>query len=271
MAANGRKPMSRPSKEDVFKPFEGNTFRFSCHKELSCFNKCCAKLHLILTPYDILRMKNRLGLSSDEFLEKYTDTTILNHIRFPMVKLNMKENERQACPFVTKEGCTIYEDRPAACRLYPLGRASTMIDGERNAREKFFVVDESHCLGLQEEKPWTLDEWINHEGVSEYNAVNDHWLEIITSSKGLGARKDTRSKFQMFFMASYNLDKFRKFIFESRFFDLFKVPPDLKEKMASNDVVLIKFAFDWLKFSLYGAKTLQLKSYAVPPQLTHYT
>jgi hypothetical protein len=101
--------------------------------------------------------------------------------------------------------------------------------------------------------------------VSEYNAVNDHWLEIITSSKGLGTEGGTKSKFQMFFMASYNLDKFRKFIFESRFFDLFKVPSDLKEKMASNDVVLMKFAFDWLKFSLYGDKTLQLKSYAAPP------
>lgn len=258
MAGKRRKAMNSPQTDNIFRPFEGTSFRFSCYKDLTCFNKCCAKLHLILTPYDIVRMKNRLGLSSDDFIETHTDTAIVEHGRFPMVRLKMKKDQKQACPFVTIKGCAIYEDRPSACRLYPLGRASTMVDGEKNAREKFFIVDESHCLGLQEERPWTLDNWLNHEGVSEYSAMNDQWLEIVTSSKSLGAGNDAARKFQMFFMASYNLDKFRKFIFESRFFDLFEVEAALKEKLSSDDVELMKFAFDWLKFSLFGDKTIQL-------------
>ena len=48
-------------------PLEGNRFRFRCHKEIPCFTECCAKLDLLLTPYDVLRIKNRLKIDSEEF------------------------------------------------------------------------------------------------------------------------------------------------------------------------------------------------------------
>lgn len=243
-------------KQSIFRPLKGS-FRFRCHKEISCFNKCCAKLRLILTPYDILRMKNRLGLSSEAFLEKYTETVIEKQSRFPMVKLRMEQGGG-ACPFVTGEGCSIYRDRPGACRLYPVGRASTKVEGEDDAREKFFLVRESHCLGFEEDMSWTVEEWLAHEGVKEYNAMNDEWMEIITSSKRFGSGDNTR-KFQMFFMASYNLDSFRNFVFESRFLDLFRVDEKLREDLRSDDVALMKFGFTWLRFSLFGDKTLEVK------------
>jgi Fe-S-cluster containining protein len=205
-------------------------------------------------------MKNRIGISSGDFLDKYTDMTTDAHSRFPMVKLQMKPNGTKACPFVTPDGCTIYEDRPGACRIYPLGRASAKPDGKRDVMEKFFIVGEEHCLGFQEEKEWTIDEWLKNEGIYEYNSMNDPWSEIITSTKGLGPPEDVRRKIQMFVMACYNIDKFRDFIFNSKFLDLFNIETTLKQKLASDDVELMKFSFDWLKFSLFGEKTLQIKS-----------
>ena len=177
-----------------------------------------------------------------------------------MVKLKMREGQKQACPFVTNDGCSIYEDRPEACRLYPVGRASAMVDGEKDARKRFFMVAESHCQGFKEKHEWTLDDWINHEGVREYSSMNDQWLGIITSPKSLGPKTHLPQKHQMFFMASYNLDKFRGFLFKSGFFDRFQVDSDLKERLKSDDTTLMSFAFDWLKFSLFGEKTIQLKS-----------
>ena len=47
----------------------GDTFSFQCHSELSCFNRCCRNLNLFLYPYDVIRLKNGLGLSSDQFVE----------------------------------------------------------------------------------------------------------------------------------------------------------------------------------------------------------
>ncbi len=261
MIDNAEKRVEHPTDDEVFRPLTGDTFRFSCHKGISCFNECCAKLRLILTPYDVLRLKNRLGLSSDEFLDKYTETDMSSHRRFPMARLKMRDDEKRTCPFVTEAGCRIYEDRPGACRLYPVGRASRMVvvDGEKNTRDKFFLVDEAHCFGFKEERLWTLEEWLGHEGVNEYNAMNDKWLEIIGSQKSLGPEEVIQKKVRMFFMASYNLDKFREFIFQGRFFDLFHVDQDLMERLGNDDAALMGFAFDWLKYSLFGEKTMRLK------------
>ncbi|MFC1866997.1 YkgJ family cysteine cluster protein [Thermodesulfobacteriota bacterium] len=246
--------------EDLpIKPIKDNRFKFRCHKDIECFTECCGNLNLILTPYDIIRLKKRLNVSSDIFLEDYTETRFDNRSRFPMVYLKMREDKDGRCPFVAHEGCTIYEDRPGACRIYPLGRAATKADGKRDATERFFIVSEKHCMGFNEDKEWTIEEWMGNEGVSEYNALNDKWMEIITSSENLGQNKDLTRKIQMFNMASYNLDRFREFIFGSRFLDLFDVESDLKERLASDDRELMLFAFRWLRFSLFGEKTLQIR------------
>ena len=252
--------MNANEKENVFKPFSNEVpFQFECHGGISCFTECCAKLRLILTPYDILRMKNRLNIPSDQFLEQFTETLFERQARFPMVKLKMKKDEGHRCPFVTEKGCSIYEDRPEACRLYPVGRASALVAQEMAAREKYFVVNEAHCKGFREERRWTLEEWLDHEGVKEYKAMNDRWLGIMTSAKSLGPEAHLVRKHQMFFMASYNLDKFRAFIFQSKFFDHFEVNKASIEKMETDDTALMDFAFDWLKFSLFGEKTLEMK------------
>ena len=237
-----------------------NVFRFRCHKDISCFTECCAKLRLILTPYDIIRIKHRLKIRSEVFLDKFTDSFFEKSQRFPLVQLKMQEDLEKTCPFVTKKGCSIYEDRPGACRLYPVGKASSMVKGKKDGLKKFFMVKEPHCRGFEEDRSWKLDDWINHEGIEEYDIFNDKWFEIITSRESLGEEDHVTKKHQMFFMASYNLDKFRDFLFKSGFFDRFQVDPDLKGKLYGNDTTLMLFAFDWLKFSLFGEKTLQLKS-----------
>lgn len=246
--------------ENIFVPLTDNNFKFRCHKDIECFNECCAALKLVLTPYDILRLKSRLEISSEEFLAEYSDTTLDRDSLFPKMTLKMNEDEKQKCPFVSAEGCSIYEDRPGACRVYPLGRASMKLEKEKNAREKFFIVKEDHCLGFEEEKVWDINEWMTGEGLDRYNSMNDKWLEIISSKKSMGDDKDVPKKIQMFSMVSYNLDKFKEFVFKSRFLDLFDVDQERKFKINSNDEELLLFGFDWLKFSLYGEKTIKVKS-----------
>ncbi len=56
---------------EPFEYLEDNSFSFACHPGLSCFTECCRDLRLALTPYDILRLKNRLGLASNDFLDQY--------------------------------------------------------------------------------------------------------------------------------------------------------------------------------------------------------
>jgi hypothetical protein len=249
---------SEKDKNRIIEPFTGDRFNFNCHKEIACFTLCCSKLNMTLTPYDIVRLKRRLGLRSQVFLEKYTEVVMERDIRFPMIKLRMLEAPEKKCPFVSDNGCTVYEDRPSACRLYPIGRAATSVEGYMNPKEKFFMVKESHCHGFRESVEWSLNEWIKSQGLDEYIKMNDKWLEIITSQKHLGPREEAEKKFQAFYLASYNIDKFRELIFSGRFFKLFQVEDSIKEKIKKDDVALLEFAFRWLKFSLFGEKTIRI-------------
>ena len=63
--------MDIPFEEPGIEPVKYNRdsrFRFKCHKDVKCFTKCCRGINITLSPYDIIRLKNRLNLSSEEFL-----------------------------------------------------------------------------------------------------------------------------------------------------------------------------------------------------------
>ncbi|MFA4837419.1 MAG: YkgJ family cysteine cluster protein, partial [Dehalococcoidia bacterium] len=118
-----------------------HAFKFDCHTQVSCFGKCCRDVNIFLTPYDVLRMKNALGIPSAEFLEKYATPLILEENQLPVLLLKMGEDDAdKKCPFVSDAGCTIYNDRPWSCRMYPVGLASSKT--QTSAGEEFcFIVD----------------------------------------------------------------------------------------------------------------------------------
>ena len=245
------------NKEQFITPVNGE-FQFSCHKDVPCFTNCCRDLRLILTPYDIIRLKNRLKLSSKEFLDKFTFSEFDSKMGLPIVLLKMNNDELRRCPFVSPEGCTIYEDRPGACRIYPLGRAAQkgVFEG---VREKYFIIKEAHCRGFNEKKRWTIKEWLQDQEVDKYNAMNDFWTEVTTSRHPLRYQGLGDKKLKMFYLASYNLDLFKKFVFSSKFLKLFDVGQEVIEKIQSDEVELMKFGCRWMKFSLFGEGTMKIK------------
>ena len=236
-----------------FRPLTDRNFKFACHPGVPCFNECCADLTLTLTPYDVLRLKKRLGLGSGDFLDQYTESQD-DPGRFPRLKLKMTDGLKKPCPFVTPRGCSIYEDRPGACRTYPLGRGSA-----QGGREMFFLVQEGHCRGFEQERQWEVDEWLADQGLEEYNRLNDQWMEILTSRTSLGPAEHHVKKIQMFSMVSYNLDRFRDFVFHSRFLDMFDLDPALVDRARADDAALLELGFLWLKFALFGEKTFKVK------------
>jgi Fe-S-cluster containining protein len=254
MAVEGNRTIVKGRREGI-RPFTEVKLKFACHPGIPCFTACCADLHLILTPYDILRMKKQLRLTAGEFITRYTQPHEGEESIFPLIRLKMRDDEGRRCPLVSPQGCTIYEDRPGACRLYPLGRAAAggLSGGEE--REFYFLVDEPHCLGYREEREWTVEEWIQDQGVRLYNEVNRPWMEILTSQNPR-VRELTEQKLGMFYMVSYNLDRFRDFVFQTKFLQVFDVSPEEIQRVASNEVELMKLGMRWLKFALFGEDTL---------------
>ena len=229
------------------------TFCFTCRKALPCFTTCCAALKLVLTPYDILRLKNHLQLSSDTFLLRFTEVYADRASGLPLIRLKMSHDTTGKCPFVTPEGCTVYPHRPGACRLYPLGRAVSKIYARRRAGEYYFKVEEAHCLGWQTQKKWTLKEWLSDQGLDVYNAMNEAYLQLSTGRPLSVLKKLGNRQLQMFYMACYNLDEFRRFLLKSTFRQRFALPEEEWQRLAVDDVALLGFAAHWLDFALFGA------------------
>ena len=240
-------------------PLDGS-FRFACHPGVPCFTECCRDLRLMLTPYDILRLKRALGMKAEEFLDRCAECSFDEQRNLPMIHLMMEENERRTCPFVSPKGCRIYEDRPSACRIYPVARASRIHRLHGTVIENYFVLREDHCLGFSEAKTWSAADWIKDQGLAAYYEHNDLWMEIITHPALRGKTPLTAKQQQAFYLASYNLDKFRDFVLRSRFLSLFAIEEDEAEAIRISDEALLKLAFKWMKFSLLNEPALKPKT-----------
>ncbi len=236
-------------------------FKFRCHKGIDCFTKCCSGIDILLTPYDILRIKNRLEISSGEFLERYTYIHIDEKPSYPFVMLRMLDDEKKSCPFVTPEGCTIYADRPSNCRYYPIGQGMLKKhEGESIINEEFyFFIREPHCLGFKEVKEWTIEEWRIDQEASLYDEMNRDWKGFLLRKNTPGQKELDDKKQKMFYMASYDMDRFRRYIFGSKFLEVFQVDKTDIEKLKRNEIELMKFGFKYLKYIFMIEKTLKVR------------
>ncbi len=241
--------------------------KFRCHPGVECFTACCGGIKIILTPYDILMLKKRLEIPAHEFLEKYTTPVYLEQTDMPGVALKLREDDNK-CPFVTPDGCTVYTDRPSACRYYPVGMADfhegqgAMGAGADHKDEEkfFFIVKEDHCKGFLEDKEWTVAEWRADQGVDVRDEMNKDWLRLVMRRKSYGhqAALSEQAK-RMFFMASTDLDHFRRFVLESSFLDTYIIDDETIEKLKTDDVELMLFSFKYLANALFGAEGLSIR------------
>lgn len=245
--------------QDRLQPIADGKFRFDCHPSVPCFTECCRCLNLLLTPYDVVRLKNRLGMPSGEFLERHGEIRFDEQRRLPMVNLRMQNDDRKTCPFVAASGCQVYEDRPAACRIYPVARASRKHRLHGTVLENFFLLREDHCRGFEEEKEWTIEAWTADQGLERYHEMNNLWMEVITHPRLQQGSPPTSKQQQMFLLASYNIDKFREFVLGTRFLQIFVLSEQEENALREDDEALLRLAFRWLKFSLVGEPALTMR------------
>lgn len=234
--------------------------QFACHPGVSCFTACCHNIQIVLTPYDIMILRKRLNMTAHDFIVQYTEPAYLEKTDMPGVRIKLTE-ENKACPFVTPEGCTVYEDRPTTCRYYPVGMADFHEGGEDVKEEKFFfLVKEPHCKGFKEDKRWTVGEWRADQGVDVRDEMNKEWLRLIMRRKSFGHQANLSEAAQrMFFMASTDLDHFRRFVLESSFLETYEVDEETVENIKEDDVALMLFSFRYLANTLFGAEGMRVR------------
>lgn len=233
-------------------------FRFDCHPGVACFTRCCRDADMYLYPYDIIRMKHRLGISSEQFLQKHTFSAIRDNPHFPSLMLKMSDDDKKSCPFLSSEGCTIYEDRPFSCRAYPLERAVARGEEGSGREVRHFVAGHFYCLGHEEPREWTMDEWTANQQIQAFNEMNDLWVDMDTLFRRnpWAPRGIDSPAFKMAFMACFNVDNLKTFIRESTFLSRFDFPRETIEIIMGSDEELMKFGFNWTTFFLTGTGPL---------------
>ncbi|MCP4627765.1 MAG: YkgJ family cysteine cluster protein [bacterium] len=227
------------------------TFCFSCHPEVPCFNECCRDLNQFLTPYDILRLKNHLGLSSGKFLEQYTFQHIGPDSGLPIITLKPGDQMDLICPFVTPAGCSVYEDRPSSCRTYPLMRGVSRSRESGMMVEQFMVLKEQHCCGFDKGTARTVRQWIDEQGIAVYNEINDKLLQII-SLKNIQKPGALNIKSRhMFFTALYDPDNFKSQIINNALLEDMPLDPSQVDKAFEDDLALLEVGMKWVERVLF--------------------
>lgn len=245
-----------------------DTIQFRCRKGIACFNKCCENIAIMLTPYDILRLKQRLGISSQEFLEQHATVFEMDAHGMPGIRMKTREGST-ACQFLTPEGCGVYADRPAACRYYALGQTTLRAVGSSTPEDFYFIVKEEHCLGHNEPRQITVREYRREQGVELYDEMSREWREIILKKRSSGPTvgRPSPKSMELFYLASYDLDNFRVFVASPFFHEVYDIEPQLLDRLLTDDVALLKFALRYLKQVLFGENTIPLRPGAYEKRL----
>ncbi|MCK7512480.1 MAG: hypothetical protein MZV70_56220 [Desulfobacterales bacterium] len=214
-------------------------FTFRCHKDVKCFTQCCRGINIILTPYDIIRLKNRLGLSSEEFLAVYTEPQMLEKTDIPVVTLKLLDEEgaaadKKACPFVRPGGLPGLRGPADLLPLLPAGGGLARLQGRPGRRGVLLHGARGPLPGVSRKiESWTVLEWRQDQGVDVHDRINAQWTDLIVRKRSFPPNMHwTEQAKQMFFMASYNIDKFRTFVFESSFLKRYPSDAATLEKTA---------------------------------------
>ncbi len=247
----------------------GARLQFQCRKGIACWNACCSNIDIALTPVDIVRLKQRLALSSSEFLTQYTVPYEMEKDGIAGVKLRPVEGGT-ACRFMTEAGCAVYEDRPTACRYYPVALLSMRRQDESIDRQSYAIVREDHCLGHREPHSQTIDEYRTGQGLPEVDELARGWRQLILKKKSSGPTigKPSKRSLELFFMTCYDIDRFRSFVASDSFATIYDLPPDELREMLIDDAPLMQFGFRFLRQVLFGEMSIPLRADSVEKRRT---
>jgi len=228
----------------------GESFLFACNERVPCFNRCCSELTMPLAPYDVLRLRCNLGIDSDRFIKQFTTVQLYPDTGFPLPLLKMLDGPDELCPFVTPAGCSVYEDRSAACRTYPLGRG-TKPGPDGTVSERFFLVREDHCCGFDAGRRWNAREWLADQGLEPYNRSNDRYMQLMAKVKATGQPISERMA-TMCLLAFFQLDRFKDFMASMGLLDKVEISDERRRVVLEDEEARLDFAFDWIELVLFG-------------------
>jgi len=163
----------------------------------------------------------------------------------------------------------VYADRPTACRYYPVGLLSTRRQDENFDRASYALVTEDHCHGHIEDRKLTIDEYREEQGLEEFDALGRPWRQLILKVKSAGPAIGNMSKtsLKFFFMACYDMDRFREFVKSEGFGTTYDVDQETMDQILVDDLALLEFGDRMIRQIMYAEESIPLKKDALDKHL----
>lgn len=124
---------------------------------------CCRNKKIQVNPYEIARLARNRKLSTADFIDRYTTEG----------ETFLRWDADGTCVFLDSQGCSVHEDRPLVCRLYPLGRhvLSTL---EETLSE---IEPDPECKGIYGHDG-TIDDYLESQNARPFMAAADRYLSL---------------------------------------------------------------------------------------------
>jgi hypothetical protein len=125
----------------------------------------------------------------------------------------------------------------------------------------YFFRPPDFCMGSKESDIHTPESWTCDQQAEVYERMTIKWAELkqMFTTNPWGSQGPDSPKGKMAFMAAYNLDRFRQFIFESTFLTRYKVKSANLKKIKTDDYQLLLFAFEWIKLFVWGKPSNKIR------------
>ena len=149
------------------RPLRGSDLiHLTCGPE-GCLSNCCTKsAPVVLNPFEIAAICRKSGLSYEDLLD-VVETDRADG--FPLVMLPRDP----ACHFFTSRGCSIYDARPLACRLFPLGRVF------HEGRSHIVLPAQNVCAGLSPASGCTVADYLAQQDTATQIEMADQWIDFV--------------------------------------------------------------------------------------------
>ncbi len=174
--------------------------------------------------------------------------------------IKLKTDEDGTCLQLAGDaGCGVYPDRPTVCRYYPLALLTLREKDSSIAQERYSLVREDHCKGHEEPREISIEDYRREQGCEDYDAHNREWYQLVLKKKSAGPTvgRPPQTSLQLFFMASYDIDTFRRFVLSENFRATYALPDAFYAEVEQDDEALLGFAFRFLRQVLFGEHTVQ--------------
>jgi hypothetical protein len=131
--------------------------------------------------------------------------------------------------------------------------------------DSYALVKEAHCLGHFEDRSLTIADYRKEQGLEDYDALGRGWRQLVLKKKSSGPTvgKASKRSLQMFFMACYDLDRFREFVSSGPFNETYELPDELKQQILGDETELMQFGFRFLRQVMFGEESIPMRADAL--------